>query len=462
MEDSLEQLDELGGIYIKFMQMVVLSSSGITQRNFIELLRVYEASKPDTMDVWDHLKKIGMPGRGNIKGINPEPFATGSFGQVYKGILNSGDVVIIKVLRPSVKRYLRYDLRLLGFLCRIFSILDRQRMLDFKQIYGQFKETCLQEIQYKREAEIASYYYRQYENHPQMVIPKTYRNMSNDQVIVQEYIDGLSLAKLLSSSKGNFDAREYVYQNFNSDLFKQLEIIGVELLSKALIGEVVQADPHPGNIIILRDNKVALIDFGMAASLNENRLAFYELLLQYKAYYSNDFKIEDMSLAALKYLSPKLFSAIANADKILGDSYLTEESLLDKLRTATKKVVNENNTKTVIEGMLKQNLIMKVLFFEINRNNRFGFNFDLKAVNLLKATQGYMTLIGQFDHDAEIITSVINCAVERANKNIDKIIDSNVVDTKPLESIEILSSWIDKMYRNDPWLTNQLVGGYMR
>ena len=256
--------------------------------------------------------------------------------------------------------------------------------------------------------------------------------------------------------------REFVQLTLGSDLFHQLEVIGIELLSKAVTGEIFQADPHPGNIILLENNKVALIDFGMATTLTENRMAFYQLLLQYQNYYSNNFTIEEMSLAALRYLSPKLFSAIENAEKIIGDSYFSEETLIDKLRRATSKVVNETSTKTVIEGMLQQNLIMKALFFELNKGNRFGFSFDLRAVNLMKATQGYMTLIGQFDKETEIITTVINTSVKYAQENISKIIDSDVVEPEPLESLEILSVWIDKMSRNDPWLTNQVVGSYLQ
>ncbi|HEY4964132.1 MAG TPA: AarF/ABC1/UbiB kinase family protein [Candidatus Saccharimonadales bacterium] len=461
LKGSLDQLDELGGIYIKFLQMIVLSSSGQQQKNFTELLKVYEDSKPDEIDIRVHLKSIAMPGMDKIAELEIKPFATGSFGQVYKAKLVSGEIVIIKVLRPSVKKYLKYDLRLLKIFSVMYSFIDRQKIFDFKQIYKQFRTTSLQETHYLREAEVADYYYQSYKDHNYMVIPKTFKELSNDQVIVQEHISGISVAKLLTMQNNGIDARLYAKDVFNTDLFTMLEVIGIELLSKALVGDILQSDPHPGNIIVLANNKVALIDFGMTAQLNENRDGFYGMLVQYQAYYnSGSFSMGDMGLAALKYLSPKLYGAIEGADRYLDDYFMMDdERLIDKLKRVTQEVAYEHANKGIVDNMLEQNLIMRILFFVMNKDNRFGFSFDIKSISFLKASQGYLTLIGQFDVDCELVKSVINGAVEFGQLNMMKVIDSQDQTIELFESMEILSTWLDKMSRNDPWLATQLVGG---
>ncbi len=460
LEDSLGQLDELGGIYIKFLQLAVLSSGSVGSRNFVELLKVYEDSKPDQISIVDYLKEINMPMRENIYEISTVPLATGSFGQVYKARLADGNEVIIKVLRPSVKKYLNFDLRLLRIICTAFSLFDKQKMVNLNQIYSQFKESCLNEVNYEREAEIADIYYRTYISHPNLVIPKSYRNMSNSNVLVQEYIEGLSLAKLLAYQKESSKAREYVAENYGSDLFKQLEVVGSELITKALKGEVFHSDPHPGNIILLKNNRVALIDFGMNTIMQSNRLAFYELLKQYKNFYEGNYTIDDIGVAALRYLSPKLFTAINDADKIFAlEGVSNRKTLTERLREVTKMVASEADTKSVIDGMLQQNLIMKALFFALNRGNRFGFVFEIDSANTLKATQGYLTLLGQFDSGTEVVRAVMNNVVDYYQDNIDKLIDNNIEQSEPYESIELLSCWFDKMSRNDPWLTSALIGG---
>jgi serine/threonine protein kinase len=458
LKGSLDQLDELGGIYIKFLQMIVLSSSGQQQKNFLELLKVYEDSKPDDINITQHLNSIKMPGMNQFDLIESQPFATGSFGQVYKAKLITGEIVIIKILRPSVQKYLRYDLLLLKIFSVLYSFIDRQRVFDFKQIYKQFKTTSIQETHYYREAEVAVNYYESYKNHDYMVIPKTYKELSNDKVIVQEYISGISVAKLLTMQNNGIDAKRYVHDVFNGNLATLLEVIGKELLSRALLGETLQSDPHPGNIIILENNKVALIDFGMATRLSENRVAFYEMLVQYQAYYNGNFSLSNMCLAALKYLSPKLYGAIEGADKYLEKYVVTDERLIDRLRRVTEEVSLEHTNQSLIDSLLEQNLIMRVLFFVLNKDNRFGFTFDIKSISLLKASQGYLTLIGQFDDNNEIVTSMINGAVLFGKQNLINIIDAKEEHIDPYESIEILSNWLDKMARNDPFLASHMAG----
>ena len=144
LQDSLDELDKLGGVYIKFLQIAILSSRGIQQSNFNERLKVYEDSIPDKINAWQHLMKFGMPNMNHIARMDPQPFATGSFGQVYKAQLVTGEQVIIKLLRPSVMKYLRYDLRLLQAFCYAYSFIDRQKMFNFKQVYKKFKLSCLQ------------------------------------------------------------------------------------------------------------------------------------------------------------------------------------------------------------------------------------------------------------------------------------------------------------------------------
>lgn len=464
LRGSIAQLDALGGVYIKFLQIIVLNLDSQEQENFNDLLAVYENSEPDLLNIKQYLTKDDSKQiLSNFSFIAEQPLATGSFGQVYRAKLHSGEEVVIKVLRPSVIKYLRYDLRLLGILCTIYNIFDRQRMINFRQIYKEFRRTCFDETNYLREIEAADAYHQIYKDHPKMVVPRTYRQFSSQRVIVQDYIEGVSLVKLLEMQASGQDARLYIRNVLSSDLFIQLHTIGYELLSRAITGSLIQADPHPGNIILLPYNKVALIDFGMVTQLSKNRTAFYEMLLQYQAYYSGNLVIENFALAALKYLSPKLYSAMLEADKIFNPQWGTNHnSLIEKVRSATLKVANEQYSATTMQSLLERKMIARVLFFVINKGNRFGFTFDLSAVNLLKAAHTYLSLVGQFDHDATVIAQVINDVVLYAQQNLDRVVSQQSAELKPAEALEVLSTWFDKMARNDPWLMNEVLGGYIQ
>lgn len=461
LRGSLAQLDELGGIYIKFLQVVVLNLNPSNQENYLELMSVYERSKPDKIDIQAYLRKHGLPHAEQLATIESHPFATGSFGQVYRGQLQSGEEVIVKVLRPSVMRYLNYDLRLLKILSVLYSLIDRQKMLNFKDIYNEFKRTCQQEVNYVREAEAANHFYDQYQDHPRLVIPKTYLPLCTDHIIVQERIVGLSLTDLVTYQTQGIDAREYVSKELHSDLFLQLYTVGYEIIINAVTGRLMQADPHPGNIILLPDNHVALIDFGMTTQLTNHRLAFYDLLVQYKSFYSGQVALEELLVAAMEFMTPKLYAAMTSADQVLGE--WDEESLLTKLRQSTRSITSDSHSKAIIDSMLEQKLLMKVLFFAVNKGNRFGLTIDLQSIMILKAAHAYLTLMAQFDrHESVVIKQVLTDVIDYAKANLGTIADDEPFTLEPYEAIEILSTWFDKMSRNDPWLMQQIAGGYIK
>ncbi len=466
LKASLVKLNLLGGIYIKFLQIIVLNLNANDQDNFVDLLAVYEHSQPDALDLQGYLRRRGYAKLDRFSQIDSQPFATGSFGQVYHATLATGESVVVKVLRPSVMKYLRSDLRLLSLLSWTYSLFDRQRLINFRQIFSELHKSCLNETNYINEASLADYYYEKYKDHPTFVIPKTYLELSNDYLIVQDFIDGLSVAELMRHQAAGTEPIAYVREVLGSDLYAQLHTVGFELLSKATIGDLLQADPHPGNIILLPQDKVALIDFGMATELSENRTAFYEMILQYQAYYANDWTLENFAMAALKYLAPEFFAAIGEADRLLAPerrpaSATSGPTLVERLRSATMEVAQDQYTAELIDTLLQRHMIMKVLFFGVNRGNRFGFSFDLKSITLLKAGQTYLSLLGQFDHQAVIIRGVINDVVAFSQANIEKIIGENPIELSPHEALEVLSTWFDKMARNDPWLASRLVGGYV-
>lgn len=461
LNQTSEGLERLGGIYIKFLQLVVLHVDPHDQSGYRKLLEVYEGSTPDQIDIRRYLAhELGPDKLAMIKSIEPQPFATGSFGQVYRGELLDGQKVIIKVLRPSVTRYLRYDLRLIGILCWVYGMIDRQKLVSFKNIFHDFKNVSLQETDYIREAAVAQNYYESYQDHSNLVIPKTHISLCSKHVLVQEKIVGVSVTQLLELQISGNDAREYAYQYLQSDLFYLLKVVGVELLDRVLAGQIMHADPHPGNLIVLPNNKIALIDFGMTAGAIDNRQSFYEVMVQYDNYYSGNLAIDEFTIASLKFFAPELYEAIARSDEVLGangESF----SLMAKLRESIEQYYNDKDNQVFINQLMSRRQLTKVLFFAVNKDNRFGFSFEVSALALIKAIQSYLVLCGKFDETGQLIVRpVFTETVARGSSlRIDSILNSPSVNLSPGEALEVLSCWFDKIGRNDPWLMNRLAGG---
>jgi tRNA A-37 threonylcarbamoyl transferase component Bud32 len=341
---------------------------------------------------------------------------------------------------------------------RAYNLFDRQNVLNFRDIFKQFKTTSLEEVNYLNEAAIASHYYEAYKDHPHLVIPKTYKELCTSRVIVQECLVGESLTKMLAMKNKGEDAKAYVTEHLNSDLLLQLEVVGTELLGQAVTGQIMHADPHPGNIILMRDNKVALIDFGMSTVLSTNRVAFYQMLVQYVDFYSGDFTIGDLALSAFKFLQRDLFEAITQAEDLLRADGQARQPIMDKIKVAVTEIFYDESNSVIISQLMASKSLMRMLFFTINRGNRFGFSFDLEAINLIKAAQGYALLMANFDSEGTAMTKVLENVVKIAEANFDLVIDSKEAKGyyDPQASIEILSCWIDKMARSDPVFMNKL------
>ena len=168
-----------GGIYIKFLQSLSIT------KNFMNgwgTPKDYEIFNNVSYEKIDLYKVINV---NNFRYIDNNPIAGGSFAQIYKGILNSGENVIIKVLRPSIFKNIDYDLKQLKRIVRIVSLFINSRMFNINKAFDEFKNTCLLETDYEYEIANIEYFYNLYKNSNSIVIPKVFKELSSKYVIVE-------------------------------------------------------------------------------------------------------------------------------------------------------------------------------------------------------------------------------------------------------------------------------------
>jgi len=189
----------LGGVYTKFLQGVLLRSEFMRKWQSPNRNNIFENLDTEIIDLPALLKReLPKEKLGEIAQIQPQPFAAGSFGQVYYGQLRDGSPIIIKALRPLIRETLRYDLRLLSMFARSFFIkLYPNMQINVDDAINDFKRSTLRETDYVFEAQFADELYQAYKNHPHFVIPKTYTHLCTPNIIVQEYLGGISVAQLL-------------------------------------------------------------------------------------------------------------------------------------------------------------------------------------------------------------------------------------------------------------------------
>ena len=247
----------LGGVYLKFLQGVLLRSKMMRNWQSEDKLRIFEKLDTEPLDIVSILRKeLGPQKLQQIVHVQPQPFAAGTFGQVYYAELHNGRPIIIKVLRPMIRETLKYDLRLLNAFMRRFylKLTSKNIDTDARQALQDFAEATMGETNYRAEATFAKELFEFYKGNHELYIPETFMDLCTDKIIVQEYVGGISVAQLIGLKEQGVDVSTYVKDQVGSNLEKQMETLGYELLRGAFDMPRVQGDPHPGNIRLLPNN----------------------------------------------------------------------------------------------------------------------------------------------------------------------------------------------------------------
>ncbi len=273
----------LGGIYIKFLQLLVLQAEAFRVLSDYDIYEIYDNVAYEPFDISQHLKKELGQKANLIQLESTQPFAAGSFGQVYKAELK-GEIIIIKALRPSVIKNLNFDLKMLSWFSFFIDSFSVDSPVRMRRVYKELGHTTKLEIDYVLEADYASTLYKRYKDHATIVIPYTHRDLCSSRIICQDYLGGVPATDLLRLKAQGVDVEAYISEKLgpNTSLTEQLVGFGSEVLTSVFRHGTTYGDPHPGNIKFLPGNKVGFVDYGLQAPAPKNKLGFYKLMIQYQ------------------------------------------------------------------------------------------------------------------------------------------------------------------------------------
>lgn len=453
-----DEFTKLGGVYVKFLQGVLLKSSLMRDWNASDRLKIFENLESEPIDIQAVLRRELTPSKlAQIGGISPTPFAAGSFGQVYYATLTDGTQIIIKLLRPMVRETLAYDLKLLGFFSKAFaSKLTKNIDLDIINAIDEFKRATMRETDYVEEARFGNELWNAYKDNPQFIIPKTYLELCTPNIIVQEYIGGVSAAQLLRLKEQGINPAEYVKQHLGSDLEAQLKLVGIEYVRGIFLLPRVQGDPHPGNVKLLENNKVALIDFGISARSPKEKAAFYGVMREYQRMLSGQIDIPMMLGQFLRFFVSDLYKAMKKITSLLPEN--------DKTNDLTRQMglVAEDNFKkemgeTDIETALKSGSIVGTINNVINSGNRFGVIVKLDDSEMLRAAQSYITLVSSFDLKGSVLPEAFKGGLDYVAAVRPDYTQEGEINISANRAMEIVSKWLERVANRDPALFKTFV-----
>src|SRR4051812_21902708 len=176
-----------------------------------------------------------------------EPLAAASIGQVYRAELHDGRCVAVKVQYPGVATAVRADLQNLGLLLRAAKRMAPG--LDTKAVGGEIRERITEELDYEHEAQAHRAIARAWRGHPFVVVPDVVTSMSRERVLVTEWVDGIGFEQVKQLPDPERDRfGQIVFRFFFGSFYRNGHFSG---------------DPHPGNYLLLPDDRVAFLDFGL-------------------------------------------------------------------------------------------------------------------------------------------------------------------------------------------------------
>jgi predicted unusual protein kinase regulating ubiquinone biosynthesis (AarF/ABC1/UbiB family) len=258
-KELADDLEKMGPTYIKLGQLLSTRPDILPPAYMEALTRLQDKVEPFPFQEVEKIiaAELGVRISKAFQEIDPKPLAAASIGQVHKAVLRDGRQVAIKVQRPGIRERMIEDLDVLAEIAEFLdSHTEMGRRAQFSLVLGEFRRMLLRELDYSEEAANLITMGHNLANFPRIVVPQPIEDYSTSRVLTMEYVTGQKITALSPVVRVELDGEALA-----EELFKAY-------LQQILVDGFFHADPHPGNIFLTDDSRIALLDLGMAARIS--------------------------------------------------------------------------------------------------------------------------------------------------------------------------------------------------
>jgi ubiquinone biosynthesis protein len=263
-------LEELGPCFIKLGQLLS-TRPDLLPANYIEALsRLQNTVTPVPSDKVTAIieSELGAPLSELFESFDCDPLATASMAQVHRAVLRDGSEVAVKVQRPGVRQRIEIDIEILHEVARFATrFTSFGKRYGFLQIVRELERSLSQELDFRQEAESTRLIGKQIAEFKLLTTPTVYSDYTTRRVLTLSFVHGRQLAQVSREELDALDSRA-IAKELLSAYLKQMVIDGV-----------FHCDPHPGNIFLADDGRLALMDFGMVGRFDADQKDKIILLL---------------------------------------------------------------------------------------------------------------------------------------------------------------------------------------
>jgi predicted unusual protein kinase regulating ubiquinone biosynthesis (AarF/ABC1/UbiB family) len=258
-ERLAEDLEKLGPTFIKLGQLLSTRADLLPPVYLEALSRLQDDLAPVPLEEVQKTLEEDLDVRVSkaFSSFDPVPLASASLGQVHRATLRDGRAVAVKVQRPAILERVLADLKVLD---EIAAFVDHHtqvgRRYEFGPMMGEFRKALMEELDYELEASHLRILKRNLEEFERIVIPAPVEGYVSKRVLTMEYVTGTKVTALNPVALIDADPEALAGELIRA------------YLHQILIDGFFHADPHPGNVFITDDNRLALVDLGMVGHLS--------------------------------------------------------------------------------------------------------------------------------------------------------------------------------------------------
>ena len=245
---------ELGPSFIKLAQILSTRPDLITKQFADEFKKLQDRVPPFPVEEARRIieEEIGLPITRIFSYFDNDPVAAASIAQVHHGRLLDGTDAIVKIQRPDIREQIETDISILTTAVGLMEkYIPESAFFNPRGIVEEFSRTVRKELDFTEEARNGCRFKRNFENNPNVYIPKIFAEFTSQRVVFMEKVEGVRIDDIHGITNLGLDR-------------VQLARIGVDAYFKQILEDgFFHADPHPGNIFAMPDGRIAFMDFGI-------------------------------------------------------------------------------------------------------------------------------------------------------------------------------------------------------
>jgi ubiquinone biosynthesis protein len=265
------ELEEMGPTFVKLGQVLSTRGDLIPAEYLKALATLQDRVEPQSYELVEQVvaEEFGRSVSKTFLTFEPTPIAGASLGQVHKATLQDGRVVAVKVQRQGIRAKLADDLDVLEEVASTLeSLTEFAERYRFKSIVDEFRRTLMRELDYRTEAANLKTLGENLTDFDDIFVPQPVDEFTTARVLTMDFVEGSKITELTDEDRKRIDGA------------KLAERLQVAYMKQFCIDGFFHADPHPGNVMLTPENKVALLDLGMVGRVSsEMRERLLRLLI---------------------------------------------------------------------------------------------------------------------------------------------------------------------------------------